>query len=100
METMTSSFPSSTYTRPQLDNIVFYSGPASPKRCASSSNADKWPDIHEILAQAAQQEWETEVEGFDFSGGFDITSDGEFRLHRLCTGPAANALDGRFAKPD
>ena len=75
METLTYSFPSSN--RVALDNVIFYRGPSPRKsRKAASTDNDEWPDINEILAQAALEDWTAGIEEFDFSTGFDNPSEG------------------------
>ena len=99
MEVMTSSFPSGNPTRTQLDDIIFYSGPPSKKSYASApADGDVWPDIDEILAEAAQQHWGTSIERLDLQAGFDVTVKGEPRSNGLYSGPPANALDSRHTK--
>ena len=94
---MTRSFPSST--RAQLDKIIFYAGPPSKtSRESASTDAEEWPDIDEILAQADQQEWAAGIEGFDFTTGFESTREGELRLHHPCSRTPANALNYRISK--
>ena len=98
METMTSSFPSSArnHTRAQIDNIIFYTGPASAMtREPLSTNADKWPDIDMIFAEAAQQEWTPSIERLDPTGGIDITSKGEFWSWCLYSGLPFNTREIR-----
>ena len=97
METLTSSFPSST--RAQLDNIIFYPGPASEKRCKSASTgADEWLDIDEILAQVLREVWRASTEECDLTGGFDVMGRGELRFRRPRSGLPANTLDGRYSR--
>ena len=94
---MTCSFPSST--RAQLDKIIFYSGPPSKtSRESASTDAEEWPDIDEILAQADQQEWAAGIEELDFTTGFKSTREGELRLHHPCSCTPANALNYRISK--
>jgi hypothetical protein len=86
MQALTSSFPSSTRGRyrAQLDNIIFYSGPASAKtREFTPIDADEWPDVDMIFAEASQHEWVAATEHLGPLGGFDITGEGEPRSQFL-----------------
>lgn len=66
MESLTGSFPSRI--RVTLDNVLFYRGPSPEKsRQATSADREEWPDIDEMLAQAAREGW---TAGFD-TGGVD-----------------------------
>lgn len=81
METMTSFFTSNPCpSRPsaQVDNIIFYSGPASKKaREPAPTIADECRDIDEFLAQTESQGWPTGVEHFDVTAGFDLMGVGK-----------------------
>jgi hypothetical protein len=96
METMTSSFPSSTrgQNSVQLDKIIFYSGPASTKtREITPTDADEWPDIDMVFAEDAQQHWAAGTEWWDAAGGFDITGEGEPCSQCPPSGLPSNARD-------
>jgi hypothetical protein len=98
METMTSAFPSSIcgHNRAQLDNIIFYSGPASKKtRDTASTDADEGPDIDMVFAEDAQQEWAAGTEWWDPAGGFDITGEGEPYSQCSRSGLPSNARELR-----
>ena len=69
MEAMTSSVPSSA--RAYLDKIILYAGPPCEKRGKPASiDAEEWPDIDEIFAQAARQEWASGIGELDLTVGF------------------------------
>jgi hypothetical protein len=91
MQALTSSFPSSTrsHNGVQLDNIIFYSGPASAKtRETTPIDADEWSDIDMIFAE----EWVATTEQLDPTGGFDITREGERYSQFLHSGLPSNVL--------
>jgi len=80
METMTSAFSLSTRSHHgvQLDNIIFYSCPASTNvRKAPPIDADEWPDVDMIFMEASQQEWMGNTEQLDPAGGLETTVEGE-----------------------
>ena len=80
MQALTSSFPSSNRSRNgvQLDNIIFYSGPASTKtRGTTPIDADEWPDVDMIFAEVSQQELVAATEPLDPPRGFNIQGEGE-----------------------
>jgi hypothetical protein len=81
MQALTSTFPSSTrgHNGVQLDNIIFYSGPASTKtREPSPIDADEWPDVDMIFAETPRHELTVATtEQFYPASSFDITGEGE-----------------------
>ena len=98
MQALTSSFPSSTlgHNRAQLDNIIFYSGPASAKtREITPIDADEWSDVDMIFAEASQQECALATEQLDPAGGFDIMGEGEPCSQCPQSGLPSNALEIR-----
>ena len=80
MQVLTSPFPSSNRSHDgvQLENIIFYSGPASVKtREITPVNADEWPEVDTTFAEASQRERVAAIVRLGPAGGFDITGGGE-----------------------
>ena len=103
MQALTSSFPSSTrgHNRAQLDNIIFYSGPASANpREITPIDTDEWSDVDMIFAEASQQEWVAATEQLDPAGGFDIMGEGEPCSQCPQSGLPSNALEIRHPECD
>lgn len=112
MQAPTSTFPSSTrgLDHAQLDNIIFYSGPAAAKpRRNTPTDGDEWTDIDTIFAGPSPYVRMATIEHLDLTGGMETVSDGEpcfpghfsraaCRLMRLIDIP--NAIDeGSTARP-
>ena len=80
MEALTSSFTSSNrgHNGVQLDNIIFYSGPASVKTHETTPiDADEWFDGEVIFADASQQVRAADTEQLDVAGGSNIMNEGK-----------------------
>ena len=85
MEVLSSAFPSSTPASIQLDNIIFYPGPPSEKRCGSAlTEADAWPDTDEVLAEA-QQDWRYSTQQLDLILDSGVMNEGETQDGYLCS---------------
>ena len=81
METLTSTFPSTTrgHNRAQLDSIIFYSGPESAKtrKTQYPENDEEWLEISTIFAESTQHESMATTEWLKAAGGLDVTSKGK-----------------------
>ena len=98
MQALTSSFPSSnhSYNGVQLDNIIFYSGPASAKtRETTPINADEWPDVDMIFAEALRHELVAATEHLDPARSFNIKGEGEPCSQFLHSGLPSNTREIR-----
>ena len=100
MEPMTSAFPSNTpsHNSVKLDNIIFYSGPASAKtREVTPIDTEDWSDVDEVVAGAAQQGWvaATGARQLDPASCFQTTGEGEHYSQRSHSGSPSNVQDIR-----
>ena len=80
MQALTSSFPLSTrgHNGVQLNNIIFYSGPAFAKmRETTLMDTDEWSNVEMIFADASQQEWAAATKQLELNGGFNIINEDE-----------------------